>query len=340
MPKAFIEAYEHFLNAKTGDEGTYSKVALDFRKVFEKSGKDFHLKLKCCTFESLCYFLSIDIDKAFPAAREALSIASKEYPADHLIKMLNESNKKDREKIENKEIPELAKLLLRIPVTEKNTFDLSRKLIDKRNFRLTDVDLEKNWEELAFILAVLLDKEAPSFYLIEEKIKQAVCTSNLRQLGVLLFIYAQKHEGSLPPPYNIVSKTTWMEKILKQQQVSWTKRGSIFRCPSIEIKAKDGFSYGINSIFMEEDSIKILKKDKVLLLSDSVHYMPGDYSLNPNYAGASYKIWAPYERFGTGTVDRNRHMGGANVLFSDGSVEWLHSSRISNDSTDNFWRNW
>jgi len=336
LPKTFIEAYGHFLKAKAGDGPTYAKAALEFRKAFEKSGKDTHTQLNSLTLEALCYFLAFDIDKAFPAAKNALSIASKKYPEDPLIKMLNESSKKIAEGKENKISSGLAKLLSSIPLTEKNTLALSEKLTDKRKFHLSNLDLGKEWGYTSLILAVLLDKTAPSFQLVEEKVNQAVCASNLRQLGVMLFLYAQEHEGKLPLP--VTTKMTWMAEILKQQQISWAKRGPVFRCPSVEIKAKDGFSYGMNNIFMLENSKKILKNGKILLLADSVHYTPGSYSHNPNYAGGAYKVRAPYES-GSGTVDRHRHMEGANVLFSDGSVEWLPSSRISANSQDSLWKN-
>lgn len=339
MPKNFIKAYGYFLDAKTGDNGSYSQAALEFREAFEKSGKDTHTQLNCRVLEALCHFLTLDIDKALPEAKGALSIAIKEYPDVPLIKALNESDKKVEAGTEYKRISELAQLLSSIPITEKDTFTLCEKLAEKRKIHLHNPDLQKNWKHAALILAVLLNKDAPSFQFIEEKVRQAACSSNLRQLGVMLFLYAQEHDGKLPLPYSAAEKTIWMSEILKQQQVSWTKRGATFRCPSLMKKGKDGYSYGMNIIFMTEDSKKLIKKDKILLLSDSIHYMPGNYSHKPEYSGAAFQIQSSYEHSGIGTVDRQRHMGGANVLFSDGSVEWLSSKQISDNPEQPLWKN-
>ncbi|MFA6569573.1 MAG: H-X9-DG-CTERM domain-containing protein, partial [Victivallales bacterium] len=134
-----------------------------------------------------------------------------------------------------------------------------------------------------------------------------------------------------PWPYAADTKLTWMLEILKSQNVQFKNRDNSFYCPSI----KTGSCYGMNNGFMLNTSIP--KKNKILLLSDSVHYMPGDYPQKPSYGGAAYKIQSRFEHPGTGTADRKRHMGGANVLFSDGSVDWLPSNLISTNPTDPLW---
>ncbi|MDD5728111.1 MAG: DUF4838 domain-containing protein [Victivallales bacterium] len=319
-PQDFIKAYEGFIEAKAGDNDSYSKTAAAFGNIPENSAA----KLNSLVLESFCRFLSFNIDRAMPAAEMALKTAIKKYPGDIVLEALNRADRSP----ELKPFAAREKLLSSIPVIEQETFELSRKLTDKRNFKFHDIALTGDWKKTALILAVLLDKTAPSVGLADEKICQAVCISNLRQLGTRLFLYTQDHGGLLPPCYDRADKLTWMGKLLKHQKISWIECGTVFNCPLKK-------SYGRN-IFA--NSKKAIESGKILLLADSVHYLPGNYPANPT-GGAAYQIQAPFEHSGIGTVDRHRHLGGANILFSDGSAEWLSSKQISTNPVDPLWRN-
>ncbi|KKR03542.1 MAG: hypothetical protein UT30_C0026G0002 [Candidatus Uhrbacteria bacterium GW2011_GWF2_39_13] len=340
FPGDFAKAYRIFLSAKAGDNDLYSMAAIEFQKTSEMLEKDIPTQLSSLSLEALCHFLSLDIEKASSIADKALPIARRKYPGDVLFKAPDKLKDILNPGTEQKRIRDLAGLLYLIAQTEKETFALGEKLRDKINFRLTRIDLKNGWEHVALVLALLLDKSAPSLLLIEEKARQAVCASNLRQLGVLLFLYAQERDGKLPPSWSAASKTTWMAELLKQQKNPWSKRGSVFRCPSLTEKGEDGFHYGMNSNFTGNNDVsKISRGNKILLLSDSVHYNIGNYPHKPDYSGGAFSLKGPYESTGGGTVDRCRHMGGANVLFSDGSVEWLQAKQIPANRQDTLWKN-
>ena len=207
--KGFIDAYECFLNAKAGDNDSYSKAALEFRNVFEKSNGDSHAQLTCLSLEALCSFLSLDIDKASLDVKKNLSLSLMNHPEDQLIKAVKEvatnieydgvrSFFKEQKMPECKRISDLAGLLIEIPEIENKTCEMSGKLKDKANYHLKNVDLKEKWAFTVLALSVLLEKSAPSFQLIEEKVCQAVCISNLRKLGMMLSIYAQGNDGHLP----------------------------------------------------------------------------------------------------------------------------------------------
>ncbi len=340
FPEAFVSAYDEFLQARAGDNASYAKTGPAFQKAFESSGGNARIELSSLLLQACCEYLSLDIDKAFPTVQKALSMALKNNPDDRDLKILAalsvdpgavgiDAFRKKLGAGDYANVFGLAETLMAIPEVELKAFELGDILKDKRNLQLTKIDPEKQWKFTALALLLLAEKSAPSFELVREKARQALCAANLRYLGVLLFLYAQQHDGHLPRPYSANPQAIWLTAILRQQNIAFKAKSY---CPSV----KKGIGCGMNNAYML-NTLMPRPDEKVILLADSVHYKPGNYPQMPDYSGAAYKIWGPFEHAGTGTVDRNRHLGGANVLFSDGSVDWLPANAFPTKTTDPLW---
>lgn len=354
MPAAddsFVEAYRLFLKARAGDqeEGqavpTYGQAARAFLTAAEGAAEA-GMRSRCLWLAALCRFLDMDLPGAAQTSAAVLGAAERSHPRETALA---------REIIARVDAGQITEPVAMIPLMAGDDGDATEpppeaavveglaaileRSAQTREARaaLTAYDLRTRLPEpiaadeqlrAIAVLACFFGEMSVSVSENRRKLEQALCVANLRHLGVALHLHAQDHEGRFPEAYDAANRQVWQFKILPYTgDSSWSGRGAVWRCPSCD---PGGFSYGINqsiSIYSQTsgvrgDRARILRPHETVLLADSVHYMPGDYPHRPNYGGAAYKVHAPKEHSGTGTIDWNRHGGGANVLFVDGRVEW------------------
>ena len=357
MPGAdegFVEAYRVFLKARAGDQeegaaiSTYGQAARAFAQVADEA-PDPDMRLRCAWFTTFCRFLDMDLAGAAQAASALRANAERSHPQETarlarifqqadgegtegpgaLVPLLRQENGEDEApSLEEEVAGKLAAILERRGRTGE-----ARQRLTTYELRTRLFDLGASREQLRTlaILAVFYREMSVNVAENREKINQALCAANLRHLGVCLHLYAQDNDGLFPEAYEAERRQVWQFKVFPYTgDASWSDRSAVWHCPSC---APGGYSYGINQnisiraqVFPAHGSReRITRPSETVLLADSVHYMPGDYPHRPNHGGAAYKIHAPKEHSGTGTVDWNRHSGGANVLFVDGRVEWRTS---------------
>jgi prepilin-type processing-associated H-X9-DG protein len=196
------------------------------------------------------------------------------------------------------------------------------------------------------IIAILAAMLLPALSQAREKARQAKCMSNLKQFGVMWYMYADDYDGWLCPPSSeylgssfVVPYPVLMRNYLNDPKITnatWSGisgnyRGgtSILQCPSNRNPMYYAMCphYGMNyfpwiyvthpgdyptfvPVWHKDSQIK--KASKVLLLMDSapiaVYY---SYSVSNNPS-----TWG------------NWHNNGMNLLMFDGHVEWWSYNQL------------
>ena len=180
------------------------------------------------------------------------------------------------------------------------------------------------------IIAILAAMLLPALQGAREKARQATCMSNLRQCGLVLFIYANDWDGWLglygPQP-------RWAQRLIDNGYAPTPTYGkpSIFVCPSFSPKvwssyAGAGWTYGFN--------VDSYDPTEWLRLGDS--YSRGKEATMPLIADSANQGNQYYLIFHGTVVNPDmqghihlRHSGLANVCFFDGHVEACTKAKLA-----------
>jgi prepilin-type processing-associated H-X9-DG protein/prepilin-type N-terminal cleavage/methylation domain-containing protein len=171
--------------------------------------------------------------------------------------------------------------------------------------------------ELLVVIAIITLLAAllfPVFARAREKARQASCVSNLKQLGSALTIYADDYDGYYTRGqfWPFTSVHTWMHAI-----GPYVRNDQVFRCPS---QGHDAYGYGYNIAYWGAGD-----------WLDGMHGIndvwPVHQSQVPDPAKTVWVVdfgvyWGCGLEFGF-EQPKNRHNGGANILFVDTHVKWL-----------------
>lgn len=163
------------------------------------------------------------------------------------------------------------------------------------------------------IIAALL---VPALGKAREGARRAQCANNLRQIGLAMHMYIDEHDFKFPP--------------LRDGNISWYNfleqyidNIEIFRCPDYkehDYNNRDRFSYGYNSIGMEEeaDINTIPMPSQCIMIADSG---PGTTKKDSKKDSitCSYDLRKTDISNGYG---RHYNGNGLNILFVDGHVGW------------------
>ena len=132
------------------------------------------------------------------------------------------------------------------------------------------------------IIAILAAILFPVFSRAKEKARQSTCTSNLKQLGMGLMMYAQDYDDTLPP----AQFGDWWEHCWKYITLPYVKNEGIYSCPSApaNLNRPIGTSpYGINAyigeVYFSLPLAQISQPAETLLLGEN---RDGDWVVEPN----------------------------------------------------------
>lgn len=157
---------------------------------------------------------------------------------------------------------------------------------------LSGYDLDYAWAQLTGIVSPSL-AASPTFRRARENARRASCQSNLKQqmLGVLQ--YTQDNDEKFPSARNWTDAT-----------FPYLKSDYVYRCPEFpEVKGKIAYGYAFNQY------VSLKKQDEI---ADLTHVVAIYETSNPA------RNW-----FGPGTRRAYRHLGGSNIAFADGHVQWF-----------------
>lgn len=180
------------------------------------------------------------------------------------------------------------------------------------------------------IIAILAAILFPVFSRAREKARQTTCTSNLKQLGMGIMMYAQDYDDTLPP----AQFGDWWQQCWKYITLPYVKNEDIYSCPSApaNLNRPNGTSpYGINAyigeVYFSLPLAQISQPAETLLLGEN---RDGDWVVEPNPDYCS-TIPLPGPWPDPGWV-RPAHFEGSNLAYCDGHAKWLPLTELHKDS--------
>jgi len=194
------------------------------------------------------------------------------------------------------------------------------------------------------IIAILAALLLPSLQQARERARQAICKSNLKQLGIGICMYCHEWDGYYPTTSLEFGKS-WSQKLYEGKYV---REKRTFWCPSTQAPYPTrNRSYGINYyigrvagsgldkvVYKEDEFKKGHHHSSVLLLVDAKRYYINGTGWNTGtwVDSANYSKYFVY-----------RHSDGLNILFRDYHVEWRRRGKnpwSGNDIPEGWRKNW
>jgi prepilin-type N-terminal cleavage/methylation domain-containing protein/prepilin-type processing-associated H-X9-DG protein len=167
------------------------------------------------------------------------------------------------------------------------------------------------------IIAILAAILFPVFARAREKARQTSCLSNLKQLGMAVYMYTSDYDECTPIGF---SGLGWWTGTWKERVYPYVKNYQLYECPSRKLGVPpNGYgTYGINAYIGEQ----------VAYVSLAQITMPAEtFALGENDDGD----WVMEPRDGYGLPPpwplpgwvKDHHNEGANFTFLDGHSKWL-----------------
>jgi prepilin-type N-terminal cleavage/methylation domain-containing protein/prepilin-type processing-associated H-X9-DG protein len=208
------------------------------------------------------------------------------------------------------------------------------------------------------IIAILAALLLPALSSAKQRAWTISCTSNLRQIGLGLKMFADDNNGLYPesgtkivwgtpdaPPPLGSGQLGWMEQIF-----SYTQNTNIYHCPGnvqLPVANQSAFNYfnGARAAFIASDPVSPhfapVKSSRILfpaahvLSGDTIdngqYFQPGDCDkddYSQNCVGGPANGFAT-EGAGYQWVEWQAHSLGQNVLFADGHSKWYKGYNAS-----------
>jgi prepilin-type N-terminal cleavage/methylation domain-containing protein/prepilin-type processing-associated H-X9-DG protein len=222
--------------------------------------------------------------------------------------------------------------------------------------------------ELLVVIAIISILAAilfPVFAAAREKARQTKCESNMKQIALGIYQYAQDYDGVLPVTMDIDANNSTVAHMWFSGLAPYVTSKQVFYCPSDPDVASDPSiwgSYEMNGMLTAgsrpldtaaSPAQTILMAERAKNWNTLPSNNEADYM--SNYYDYCLDTWLPNGNWSAGTVgnptlphpdgsagwetriDATIHSGGSNYAFLDGHVKWMHWSQTYTSQTNNMW---
>ena len=199
------------------------------------------------------------------------------------------------------------------------------------------------------VISILMAVLFPVFQSARESARRTSCQSNLRQIGLAIFQYADDFDDQVPPPYSLNDKTTtgmdvrwfltysfatgtydftsgYLQPYLKSSQIKTCPDAT--GIPGTDYESSYGVNFTYLSTLSSVDGIdywtcaKFGQMDdpsETILMTDAAYYSTFSNSLQFTTPNTSF----PPSAVGAEPTVHGRHLGFAEVLWADGHVKGM-----------------
>lgn len=191
------------------------------------------------------------------------------------------------------------------------------------------------------IISLLAAMLLPALSQAREKARQAVCMNNLKQIGLIGFMYAADYEDWVMAGMGEGTGEYWENKICLYQPGAYLnlgtetafQRNTLLICPSDQTPYW-GLSYGTSSI-LSRNPIRLAQA-----VNSSATFWAADSTMGP-IVHDWQRLDNVYEDYDTATFAL-RHTQGCNILYLDGHVAYKklpipHDNISTSDPDYYFW---
>jgi prepilin-type N-terminal cleavage/methylation domain-containing protein/prepilin-type processing-associated H-X9-DG protein len=204
--------------------------------------------------------------------------------------------------------------------------------------------------ELLVVMALLTILAAilfPVFAHAREKARQTTCTSNMKQLGQVMMMYAQDHDERYAPHFypSPDERGHWANLVIpylgqgNQPPAGQLWPGGIMICPSSRYSTR---GYALSEELSARPQAVVTRPAEVVLFAETVQVR--DWKSTAAQLETRKECWGGENGSGVGpeirddddvtppegcySMPRYRHSGGVNLTFVDGHVKWMRKGSL------------